>query len=357
MANVDIRVGKKDAVFFSANPTLILKDGQFLFNSDTLELFIGDGTSQLSALVAINVPPSSGVQSVTGPQVDNTDPNNPIVNVPSIQQVIDSDGGIVAGIIAKTFDDQNYISVNNNQVLIQSSDGVAPTIIDLQPGIINIQGANVQKNGSEIATTTDVNLKSNTASPTFTGTVTTPSIIVSSETASRVAILDGSKNIKSSSTTTTQLSYLDATSSIQTQLNSKKSIYPVLIRNTATNPADATTYYTTVFDAAMNTTASIRAFQFPDNVTILDAFNYALFQTVNGSGETVTINLRNVTDGTSTLITTFTSDFGASGTANLKANNLGISLNPAKNYSLEFVCPTWVTNPTSWIGCGSLYAY
>ena len=30
MANIDIRVGKKDAVFFSANPTLILKDGQFL---------------------------------------------------------------------------------------------------------------------------------------------------------------------------------------------------------------------------------------------------------------------------------------------------------------------------------------
>jgi hypothetical protein len=54
MANVDIRVGKKNASFFSANPTLILKDGQFIFNSDTSELFIGDGTTQLSSLVAIN---------------------------------------------------------------------------------------------------------------------------------------------------------------------------------------------------------------------------------------------------------------------------------------------------------------
>lgn len=91
MANVDIRVGKKDAVFFSANPTLILKDGQFLFNSDTLELFIGDGTTQLSALVAINVPPSSGVQSVTGSNVDNTDPLNPIIEPLGLIKIIDLD--------------------------------------------------------------------------------------------------------------------------------------------------------------------------------------------------------------------------------------------------------------------------
>jgi hypothetical protein len=54
MANVDIRVGKKNAAFFAANPTLVLKDGQFIFNSDTSELFIGDGVTQLSSLVAIN---------------------------------------------------------------------------------------------------------------------------------------------------------------------------------------------------------------------------------------------------------------------------------------------------------------
>jgi len=61
------------------------------------------------------------------------------------------------------------------------------------------------------------------ASPTFTGTVTTPAIIVSSETASRVAILDGSKNIKSADTTTypslTEFAYLKGvTSALQTQL-------------------------------------------------------------------------------------------------------------------------------------------
>ena len=54
MANVDIRVGKKNAAFFSANPTLILKNGQLIFNETTSELFIGDGVTQLSSLVAIN---------------------------------------------------------------------------------------------------------------------------------------------------------------------------------------------------------------------------------------------------------------------------------------------------------------
>ena len=110
MANVDIRVGKKDAVFFSANPTLILKDGQFLFNSDTLELFIGDGTTQLSALVAINVPPSSGVQSVTGPQVDDTDPNNPIVNPLGLIQIVDLNGDFFTDLATATAYIEQYFN-------------------------------------------------------------------------------------------------------------------------------------------------------------------------------------------------------------------------------------------------------
>jgi hypothetical protein len=75
---------------------------------------------------------------------------------------------------------------------------------------------------------TGLDLKAPIASPTFTGTVTTPAIIVSSETASKVAIIDGSKNIKSADTTTypdlTELSYVKGvTSAIQTQLNAKAS--------------------------------------------------------------------------------------------------------------------------------------
>lgn len=46
-------------------------------------------------------------------------------------------------------------------------------------------------------------------------------VVISGQTANTVPILDGSKKITSSSVTSTQLSYVDATSSIQTQLNDK----------------------------------------------------------------------------------------------------------------------------------------
>ncbi len=108
MANVDIRVGKKDAVFFSANPTLILKDGQFLFNSDTLELFIGDGTTQLSTLTAING--GSGVQSVTGLNVDDTDPFNPIVNPLGLIQIVDKDGDFFTDLATATAYIEQYFN-------------------------------------------------------------------------------------------------------------------------------------------------------------------------------------------------------------------------------------------------------
>ena len=70
-------------------------------------------------------------------------------------------------------------------------------------------------------------LKSPLASPTFTGTVTTPAIIVSSETASTIASFDATKNVKSLSTTTypslTELTYVKGlTNKAQTQLDALK---------------------------------------------------------------------------------------------------------------------------------------
>lgn len=72
------------------------------------------------------------------------------------------------------------------------------------------------------------NSKADTASPTFTGTVTTPAIVVSSETATTIASFDASKNIKSLSTGTypslTELAYVKGvTSAIQTQIDTKTS--------------------------------------------------------------------------------------------------------------------------------------
>lgn len=78
--------------------------------------------------------------------------------------------------------------------------------------------------GVSSALQTQLGTKAPLASPTFTGTVTTPAIILSSETASTIASFDASKNVKSLATATypslTELSYVKGvTSAIQTQLN------------------------------------------------------------------------------------------------------------------------------------------
>jgi len=66
MANVDIRVGKKDAAFFAANTTLVLKNGQFIFNETTEDLYIGDGVTQLSLLTPINGGDTTNLVPYTG---------------------------------------------------------------------------------------------------------------------------------------------------------------------------------------------------------------------------------------------------------------------------------------------------
>ncbi len=50
MANVDIRVGYKDLAWFTANPTLILKEGQAVYLQQTGTYKLGDGVTALSAL-------------------------------------------------------------------------------------------------------------------------------------------------------------------------------------------------------------------------------------------------------------------------------------------------------------------
>lgn len=89
-------------------------------------------------------------------------------------------------------------------------------------------------------------LKSPIASPTFTGTVTTPDIIVSGATASTIAHFDATKNIESLPLATypslTELSYVKGvTSALQTQINSAIEI----AYETWTTDANYTTVNTT----------------------------------------------------------------------------------------------------------------
>lgn len=125
-------------------------------------------------------------------------------------------------------------------------------------------------NGVTSAIQTQLNAKSPIESPTFTGTATTPALNISGQTASRIAILDGSKNLISANTSTypslAELEYVKGvTSAIQTQVDS--------VRTTSTQNSQSTAYTLVLGDAgktilhpSADTTA--RIFTVPANSSV-----------------------------------------------------------------------------------------
>ncbi len=154
-----------------------------------------------------------------------------------------------------------------------------------------------QNRNGTIADDTDLALKAPIASPTFTGTVTSPAVILSSETATTIASFDASKNIKSLSTATypslTELSYAKGvTSAIQTQIDAKvsKTSVPVIIQLAV---SDETT--------ALTTGAGKVTFRMPHAMTLTGV--RASLTTAQTSGSTFTADVKQ--NGSSVFVSNF----------------------------------------------------
>jgi hypothetical protein len=149
----------------------------------------------------------------------------------------------------------------------------------------------------------------------------------------------------------TEFGYLDGvTSAIQTQLNAKTDVYAVqcgaAIQATV---ADSTNYHMGIAVAAtLNTTSSIRRFKFTNAGSVKEV-SWNLFQSVNGSNETVTLYLRNESTSTDNLIGTFTSDFGANSVLSTLFTGLSITVNTTNDYVFKITTPAFGTNPTNWL--------
>jgi len=169
-------------------------------------------------------------------------------------------------------------------------------------------------------------------------------------TAARALISDANGVPTHSSVTDTELGYVSGvTSAIQTQLNAKTNTQTLTcIGLVLATVADATNYHIGTIAGTPAGTDARRAFKPTSNCTVTAA-SLVLEQTTNGSNETVSVYLRNVTDATETLIGTFTSDFGASTTLKTLFTGLSISLVTTKDYTIRFTTPTWGTNPANWI--------
>ena len=91
MANVDIQIGYKNSAWFTANATLVLKIGQVVYLEQTGTYKIGDGITQLSALLFLGtgsfVPYTGATSDVNlgefGVQLGNLEFDNTPTNIPT----------------------------------------------------------------------------------------------------------------------------------------------------------------------------------------------------------------------------------------------------------------------------------
>lgn len=123
----------------------------------------------------------------------------------------------------------------------------------------------------------------------------------------------------------------------------KKSTCELYMMVTGTNnPADATTYFIGT-NGVFNTTESQKQFISIVTGTITDVMVW-----INGSGagtsEGVTLKVRNVTQATTTTLTS--SANWSSFPYSTRFTGLSISVTAGDEISFQIDTPTWVTNPT-----------
>ena len=179
-------------------------------------------------------------------------------------------------------------------------------------------------------------------------TMTTPA------DADRMLIVDNSaslaKKITWANIKATLKTYFDT---LYAPIAQKDTILVSIMGTIIASPLDSTSYHLGIQPWTPSTTPAFRAFKFTDAGTI-EKFSFALSQTINGSNQTVTIYLRNVTTSTDNLIGTFTSDFGASTTLKTLFTGLSISVNTTDDWTLKILTPAWGTNPSDWVFGGTL---
>jgi hypothetical protein len=181
------------------------------------------------------------------------------------------------------------------------------------------------------------------------------SLSIADETASRIAIFDANKRVKSGNTSTypslTEIEHVKGvTSAIQTQLNSKTdTITSFVLIGTWASPADGATTYVPIWGNIGTPLGTI--------TTLLTSLNYAsrvvgiFVQHFNNSGtqgsnENFAIRLRNNTTSTSTQLINIQTNQASTVIKNFSAFGLTVDSAANDELAIEFLAPTWSTNPT-----------
>lgn len=171
-------------------------------------------------------------------------------------------------------------------------------------------------------------------------------------TAARALISDANGIPTHSATTSIELGYVSGVSSaIQTQLDAKTdTITSFVLVGTWTTPADAATTYVPIWGNITTPLGTI--------TTLLTSLPYAnrvigiLVQHFNNTGtqgtnENFAIRLRNNTTSTSTQLINIQTNQASGVIKNFNASGLTVDSAANDELAIEFLAPTWATNPTN----------
>lgn len=113
------------------------------------------------------------------------------------------------------------------------------------------------------------------------------------------------------------------------------------------SPADATTYYIGAGSIAPSTTATNQDMSFGYDMTVIGAVIMASGNTASGTTENSTMSIRNTTTSTSSTIGTFQTNGSTTVIISTTITGLSINVDAAQSFCLQWLAPTWVTNPTA----------
>jgi hypothetical protein len=384
---IGVLLGNKPDAWFTANPTFVLGKGQVLLLTDGVGLYVdayklGDGKTELQNLVWKGLKNEVTVNAI-GAAINGAataTPNDTDLVMSVESSVAKKNTWTQIKTFLKTYFDTiyaatsslaNYVTLGTIQTItaqktFQTSSNTPTIIATHTSGSGEVLQINKSGNGEGIIIN---KLSGSGAAMSVYGA----SINLDALTAGQILELDANKVVISAAKNsgynlalgTTAGTVLEGnritqtiTNGVTTSAPSEDAVFDALALKKDTfmlqssmaglSPADATTYYFGLSGIQPNITATNFEFNMGYDFRVIGAIISVINTGTTGSAENNTLNLRNITTSTSSLISNSVKTNVASGVVlSTTISGLNITGTATDDICFEWITPTWATNPTS----------